>query len=96
MEYQRYIDLGFKRTEMNCSVERKRTGYSGFALERKINKKQMVCVGSGELNNPKLYIKKKDDETYHIIPISTDVVIDLFGDTKNIDTKNIDYMFSAC
>ena len=77
MEYQKYIDLGFERTDMNCNVEFKQTGYHGFALEKKVNKKQMVCVTSGELDNPKLYIKKRNSETYHIIPISTEAVIDL-------------------
>jgi len=39
----------------------------------------MVCVNSGELNKPKLYIKKRNSETYHIIPISIEMVIDLFS-----------------
>lgn len=84
MKYQKYIDLGFKRIEMNCTVEFKETGYYGFALEKKINEKQMVCVSSPELDKPKLYIKKKDGETYHIIPITTDVVIDLFSKYEKV------------
>lgn len=91
MTYQKYIDLGFKRTDMNDSVEFKQTGYYGFALEKQINKKQMVCVGSGELDNPKLYIKKRNSQTYHIIPISTEAVIDLCSKSENID-----YMTTAC
>jgi hypothetical protein len=79
MEYQEYIKLGFKRVDMNCSVEFKRTGYHGFALEKKVNKRQMICVNSGELDKPKLYIKKRNCDTYHIIPISVEVVIDLFS-----------------
>lgn len=85
MEYQKYIDLGFKRTEMNCGVEYKQTGYYGFALEKKINENQMVCVTSGNLDKPKLYIKKRNSETYHIIPIITDVVIDMFSNSENED-----------
>lgn len=85
MTYQKYIDLGFKRTDMNDSVEFKQTGYCGFALEKVINKKQMVCVVSGELDNPKLYIKKRNSETYHIISISVDAVIDLFSKNESID-----------
>jgi hypothetical protein len=91
MEYQKYIDLGFERTEMNCSVEFNQTGYYGFALEKKINKRQAVCVVSGELDKPKLYIKKRNRESYHIIPISTEVVIDLFSKPDNVN-----YITSAC
>ena len=85
MEYQRYIDLGFERTDMNCGVEFKQTGYSGFALEKQVNKNQSVCVSSGELDKPKLYIKKRNSETYHIIPISTEAVIDLFSKPEKTD-----------
>jgi|LakMenEpi03Aug12_release.lakeMendotaPanAssembly.Ray.scaffolds.fasta_scaffold1665338_1 hypothetical protein len=85
MTYQKYIDLGFKRTDMNDSVEFKQTGYYGFALEKRINKKQMVCVVSGELDNPKLYIKKSNSDTYHIMPISTEAVIDLLTKYESID-----------
>lgn len=91
MEYQKYIDLGFERTDMNCNVEFKQTGYHGFALEKKINEKQMVCAVSGELEKPKLYIKKRNSETYHIIPITTEAVIDLFSNSYNDD-----YMTTFC
>ena len=91
MEYQKYIDLGFERTDMSCQVEFKQTGYYGFSLEKKLNDKIMVCVTSGELDKPKLYIKKRNSETYHIIPISTEAVIDLFSKSENID-----YMTTAC
>jgi hypothetical protein len=79
MEYQEYVRLGFRRHELSCSVEFKQTGYYGFALSKKINKRQSIEVTSGELDKPKLYIKKKDNDTYHIIPITPDAVIDLLG-----------------
>jgi hypothetical protein len=79
MEYQKYIELGFERIELNCNVEFKQTGYYGFTLEKKVNKKLMVCVSSGELDKPKLYLKKRNTETYHIMPISTEMVVDLFS-----------------
>jgi len=91
MEYQKYMDLGFERSEMNDSVEYKQTGYHGYALEKKINKRQSVCVSSGELDKPKLYIKKRNSDTYHIIPITPEVVVDLFTQSENID-----YMYKAC
>ena len=91
MEYEKYILLGFQRTDMSCNVEFKKTGYHGFSLEKKVNKKQMICVTSGELDKPKLYIKKSTSETYHIIPISIEVVIDLLSKSENVD-----YMINVC
>jgi hypothetical protein len=91
MKYQKYIEIGFKRTDMNCDVEFNQTGYYGFALEKKVNENQMVCVSSVELNTPKLYIKKRNSETYHIMPISVEAVIDLFSKSDNGDS-----ITSAC
>jgi len=91
MKYQKYIDLGFTRTEMSCGVEFNKTGYYGFALEKKLNDKIMVCVTSGELDKPKLYIRKRSGETYHIMPISTEAVIDLFSNVENVD-----YITTGC
>jgi hypothetical protein len=80
MDYKKYIDLGFERSEMNCSVEFEKTGYSGFALEKKVSDKISVCVSSGDLDKPKLYINKKQDQSScHIMPISCEAVIDLFS-----------------
>jgi hypothetical protein len=45
----------------------------------------MVCVASGELDNPKVYIKKSNSDTYHIMPISTEAVIDLLTKYESID-----------
>ena len=91
MEYQKYIDLGFERTNMSCQVEFKQTGYYGFSLEKKLNDKITVCVTSGELDRPKLYIRKRNGDTHHIIRISTDVVMDLFSKSESVD-----YMTTAC
>ena len=83
MNYQDYIDLGFKRTDMNDSVEFKQTGYYGYCLEKSYNKKISVCLCGGELDKPKLYIKKLNSETYHIIEINCEMVKDLFCKPKN-------------
>ena len=84
MDYQKYIDLGFKRTDLHDGVEFKQTGFYGFALEKKVNKKQMVCVTSGNLDKPLLYIKKRNSDTDHIIPISDEAVIDLFEKSGSV------------
>ena len=96
MQYQDYIKMGFERTEMNCEAEYKQTGYRGFALEKKINDTMMVCVTSGDLDFPKLYIKKEAGETYHIIPIPTAAVIDLVKQTKTAATPNTKIGSLAC
>jgi hypothetical protein len=88
MEYQEYARLGFKRHELSCSVEFRQTGYYGFVLSKKINKRQSIEVTSGELDKPKLYIKKKDSDTYHIIPITPDAVIDLL-EKNTQDSRNL-------
>lgn len=79
MNYQEYIDLGFTRSEMNDNVEFKETGYHGFSLEKKINETMAVSVCSGELDKPKLYIKKAEGDTYFIIPITGEVVKGIFS-----------------
>jgi len=82
MTYKEYIELGFERTDMSCSVEFERTGYHGFALSKKLQNNHLIEVSSAELNNPKLFIKKRNGETYHIIPITTEAVIDLLHEAK--------------
>jgi hypothetical protein len=77
--YQDYIDLGFSRTDMNDSIEFKETGYSGFTLEKDYNNKIAVCASSGELEKPDLYIRKAGTDTFNIIPITIEIVRDLFS-----------------
>lgn len=83
MEYQKYIDLGFKRVDTNDSVVFRLTGYHGFYLEKNVNKRQIVYAYSGELDKPLLYIKKRNSDTYHIMLISPEAVIDLFSKNEN-------------
>lgn len=78
MEYQKYIDLGFIRTDMNDTIEFKQTGYYGFCLEKKLSLKMTISVCSGELDKPKLYIRINNSEhNNHIIPITTECVVSL-------------------
>jgi hypothetical protein len=78
MNYQDYINLGFERTEMNCSVEFKQTGYGGFALTKKVNENIMVEVAYPTLNEPNLYIRKGETDSWHIFPIPIAAIKDLF------------------
>lgn len=77
MKYQEYIDLGFERIEMNCSIELKRTGYYGFVLAKKLNPSCCIEVVSGELNEPKLYINKDKGVSCHILPLNKEQILEL-------------------
>ena len=91
MTYKDYIELGFKRTDMNDGVEFAQTGYYGYCLSKKINKKLSISVCGGELDKPKLYIKKQNSETYHIVQISTEAVRDLLAKKQQSE-----YVYGAC
>jgi len=83
MKYIEYTELGFERTDLNSSIFFEKTGYDGFVLTKKLQNNHLIEVSSAELQNPKLFIRKRNGETYHIIPISTEAVIDLLHDGKN-------------
>ena len=83
MTYNEYIELGFERGDINDPVELRNTGYSGYWLECKLKKGLLISTSFGELDKPKLYIKRKNDsETYTIIPITDDIVRDLIKSNK--------------
>ena len=83
MNYKELIDLGFIRTEMNDSVEINKYGYGGFSLDKELNDKQSISVYGFKLDKPELYIKKRDSDLYHILPITDEMVRDLcFNDEK--------------
>lgn len=82
MDYKKYIELGFIRTDMNDNVEFAQTGFYGFTLEKKLGKKMMIGVSSGELTKPLLYIQKKGKDTHHILPISEECCLDLCENFK--------------
>ena len=77
MDYQEYIDLGFERIEMDCNLEKEKTGYSGFALTKKLNPSSFIEVTSGDLNKPKLYINKEKGFSFHILPLTKEQIIQL-------------------
>lgn len=83
MKYQEYIQLGFERTEFEDRVEIEKTGYGGFSLTKRITDKITVEVYSSELDNPKMYISKRNSETCHIISLTDEMIRDLFGTADN-------------
>ncbi len=76
MNYKKYIDLGFERTDLNDEIEFMETGYHGFCLQKTINESLTIYVYNGELNKPKLKIGK-DDTDYETVLITPDAVIAL-------------------
>lgn len=78
MDYKNYIDLGFKRTDFDDSVEFDETGYGGFSLSKKVTDRMTIEVCSGELDRPKLFIRKGDSDTNHIFTITPEAVVDIF------------------
>lgn len=77
MNYEKYTSLGFKRIELNDTVEFKQTGYHGFVLTKKISKNVCIEVCSGGLDKPKLYIKKNNSDTNYILNLTPEMVVDL-------------------
>lgn len=94
MNYQDYIDLGFTRTDMNDTVEFRQTGYPGFTLSIDINDRLSICVSSPELDKPKLYIKKVGAETYHILPITPEMVKGMLW--KGVVVTECGGIYAAC
>ena len=77
MEYQEYINLGFEREDYHDEVEFRSTGYHGYNLSKRVNKKMSIEVHGSELDKPKLYIKKRNGDTYHIILLNGEMVKDI-------------------
>lgn len=77
MIYEEYINLGFKRTDTHCGVQFKNTGYHGYYLAYELNKKSLIEVNSGDLDYPKLFIKKRGAERFFILPLTPEQVIGL-------------------
>jgi len=80
MEYQEYISLGFKRIETNDAVELKRTGYAGFILTKKLRNGVFIDVYSGDLLDPKLYVKKKNSIECFILQLSREDILELLSE----------------
>ena len=80
MKYSEYIELGFERIEMNDSVEQKNNGYGGYKKKKRLTDRITLEAYWNELQAPKMYIKKQNSETYHILNITPEIVKDLVSD----------------
>lgn len=80
MQYQEYINLGFKRVETSDTVEFQRTGYSGFILIKKLRNNVTIEVSSEELCNPKLYIQKKNSIECFILELTSEDILELLNE----------------
>jgi hypothetical protein len=70
MTYQEYIDLGFKRGNLDDTVMFKQVGYDGFYLTKKLNKYATIEAAYPlDEDCAKLYIKKGESEDNLIIHI---------------------------
>jgi hypothetical protein len=75
--YDKYIKLGFKRIDIKDNVDFRNTGYHGFILAYELNKSATIEVCYGNLDNPKLYIKKPKSESLHILKLTIEQVAEL-------------------
>ena len=86
MNYQEYIDLGFERIDINDEVSFKRNGYKGFILTKKLRKGVNIEVCSDNLDQPRLYIEKKDQDIENfILRLNKGMIIELL----TMKTENI-------
>ena len=86
MRYQEYIDLGFERYDLNCSVEKATTGYGGYQLTYRLTKTADIVVLYPELNKHQLYLKKDKElgSPNVIVDITEDIMLDLIAKAKEL------------
>lgn len=77
MKYIDYINIGFERIELNDTVQFEETGYKGYYLIKNLTKNVTIQVWDSELNNPVLYIEKKEGE-FISLPLTPELVMNWF------------------
>lgn len=82
MIYDKYIKLGFKRTDIKDNVEFRNTGYYGFVLSYELNKNSKIEVCYGQLDKPIIHIKKPKSESYRITTLTIEQVEELINLSK--------------
>ena len=66
MNYKEYLNLGFKRVNLDDNVEECQTGYKGYFLFKRLSSRMYLEVYYREMNEPILVIKPKDKHDLHI------------------------------
>jgi hypothetical protein len=77
MKYSDYIKLGFTRHDTDDLVEFRLTGYYGFYLKFELNSKASIQVYCWQLDKPKLYVKKRKEDSYYITQLTDEQLINL-------------------
>ena len=77
MTYKEYLQLGFERTDFDDSVVFDIEGHHPFVLTREITDKITIEVCFPNLGKPKLYIKMRNDDRCHILPVEDEIIRDL-------------------
>lgn len=83
MNYNQYIELGFKRIDTEDSIEFERTGYYGYLLTIDVYERLCIEVCSGSLDKPKVYYKEKNGDCTCIGTTTPEIVIDWIGQNEN-------------
>lgn len=78
MRYIDYIELGFKRKDMNDDVEFQKTGYGGFVLTKKVSRNIHIEISSPDLT-PTMFINKEGCIESHRIKLTGEMVRDIFS-----------------
>ena len=84
MRYQEYIDLGFERWNINCSVMKAETGYEGYSLQYQLTKTAFIEVVFSELDKRKLHLTKSEEFYNVIVDITEDIMLDLITKAKGV------------
>lgn len=87
MRYQEYIDMGFERYNLNCSVEKAATGYGGYQLTYSLTNTACIVVVYPELDKQRLHLDT-GEELYSrnvIVDITQDIMLDLIAKAKEVN-----------
>lgn len=86
MRYQEYIDMGFERYDLNCSVEKATTGYGGYSLQYQLTNTAFIEVAFPELDKRKLHLTKSEELYNVIVDITEDLMLDLIAKAKEVNS----------
>jgi hypothetical protein len=81
MDYKKYIELGFKRTDLDDLVD-SLTGYNSFLLRKEIREYLCIIVLSGTLNVAELVAYNGEPEEFALI-INDNCVLEICNNIEN-------------